>query len=455
MMYLLGVLFMVLAIGLSVALHELGHLIPAKKFGVVCRQYMIGFGSTLWSRQIGETEYGIKAIPLGGFVRMIGMYPPTKEAQQAGVLREEGATAAPRGRFGSMIEEAREASLEDIRPGEEQRVFYKLSTPKKLTVMLGGIFMNLLIAATVMTGVLTIHGIATPVGAQAAAVAECVRPVTGDGAAEQAPCTGHDTPSPAAQAGIRPGDRIVSIDGQQVDDPVVIMQAVRPAAGRAIPIVVEREGQQRTLTATPISAQMPAIGEDGTPITRADGTYETVTTGYLGLTSAPITEYVPQPISAVPGYLADGVEQTARVVLQLPVKLVGVFQAAFMGAERDAAGPMSVVGVGRIAGEVAGGQIEWLRDPGAMWAALWMLVASLNIALFVFNCVPLLPLDGGHMAGALWEGARRGVARLGKRPDPGYVDVAKATPVAWVVSLLFLGMAVLLIYADVVSPIRL
>lgn len=482
MMYLLGVLFMAVAIGLSIALHELGHLVPAKRFGVVCRQYMIGFGPTLWSRRIGETEYGIKAVPLGGYVRMIGMYPPTAEAQRAGVTQMkdaplevagdggahatdagvggEGATAGTERRsrvpFASMIAEARAASLDEIRPGEEDRVFYKLSTPKKLTVMLGGIFMNLLIAGVVMAGVLMIHGVATPVGAQVAAVAECVRPVTDVTPGEQpAPCTAADRPSPAAEAGLVPGDQVLSIGGQQVTDPLVIMQAVRPAANQAIPVVVDRGGQRLGLQLTPIPAQMPALDAEGVPVTAPDGTVETVTTGYIGLTSAPITEYVPQHVTAVPGYLLDGVVQTAEVVLVLPVKLVGVFEAAFLGAERDQAGPMSVVGVGRIAGEVAGGQVEWLQDPGEMWAAIWMLVASLNIALLVFNLVPLLPLDGGHMAGALWEGARRGVARVAGRPDPGYADIAKATPLAWVVSLVFLGMGALLIYADVVSPIRL
>ncbi|MBO3128862.1 M50 family metallopeptidase [Dermatophilus congolensis] len=475
MMFVFGVLFMAFAIAVSIALHEIGHLAPAKKFGVACREYMIGFGSTLWSRQWGETTYGVKAIPLGGYVRMIGMYPPSR-AEQARVRdgaedlsvseRSQNASAADeqsgRTRSGrvwpwsGMVAQAREASLAEIRPGEEDRVFYKLSVPKKLTIMFGGPMMNLVIAGVVMAGVFTTHGIAESVGAKVVSVAQCVRPVVGAGAQDVTkPCTAADTPSPAAAAGLRPGDQFVSIDGRQVRGTMDVATAVRPAAGRTVDVVVERGGQQVRLKVTPIAVQMPRVDEQGRVIVDAHGAPLTEKAGYMGMTSTPVSAFVPQPITAVPGFLADGVVQTVKVVAVLPAKLFGVWQAAFAGADRDANSPMSVVGVGRIAGEVADGRVAWLSDPGAMWAAMWMLVASLNIALFVFNMIPLLPLDGGHMVGAVWEGFTKVVARVRRRPDPGYVDVARAMPLAYVVTLLFIGMGVLLVYADVVAPVRL
>jgi membrane-associated protease RseP (regulator of RpoE activity) len=122
---------------------------------------------------------------------------------------------------------------------------------------------------------------------------------------------------------------------------------------------------------------------------------------------------------------------------------------------------MSVVGVGRLAGEVASGQVSsgvTGSSPGSgsfRLVFLISLVASLNIALFVFNLIPLMPLDGGHAAGALWEGLKRQVARLRGRPNPGYVDVAKALPVTYVVAIALIGMGALLMYADVVNPVKL
>ena len=139
MMYLLGVLFIVLGVGVSIALHELGHLLPAKRFGLKVNQYMIGFGPTVWSRRRGETEYGLKAIPLGGYIRMIGMFPP-RPGDPEGTIR-----VSSTGRFSQLADEARQLSLEEIKPGDEDRVFYKLSVPRKVVVMMGGPVMNLVI----------------------------------------------------------------------------------------------------------------------------------------------------------------------------------------------------------------------------------------------------------------------------------------------------------------------
>lgn len=453
MMYVLGVLLMVVGIAASIALHEIGHLVPAKAFGVKCTQYMIGFGPTLWSRRRGETEYGVKAVPLGGYVRMIGMLPP-RPGDAPGTLRESGT-----GRWGAMIEDARNQSMAEIEPGDEDRVFYKLSTPKKVVVMLGGPLVNLLIATVLLTGVLTTYGQAAGgLGARVTGVVECVRPVTVDSGDRPDACTATDRPSPAAAAGVRPGDEFVSIAGTPVERTEDIGRLIRPHVGQAIPLVVDRGGHEVRLSVTPIANEMPRLDDRGAVVTGADGRPETVTAGYIGTSNTPVQILrEPVPLGEIPGYIADGAVQTATVVVRLPEKLVGVWRAAFGGEARDETGPMSVVGVGRMAGEASSGTLGTLgpestpTDRGVM---LLMLLAGLNMALFVFNLIPLMPLDGGHVAGALWEGLKRTVARAFGRPDPGYVDVAKGLPVAYAASLVLMGMAALLIYADIVAPVR-
>lgn len=447
MMYVLGVLFMVAGVGLSIALHEIGHLVPAKKFGVKCSQYMVGFGPTLWSRRRGETEYGIKAIPLGGYVRMIGMFPPKPGTD--GTLVPASST----GRWTAMIDDARNQSMEEVGPDDRDRVFYKLSTPKKIVVMLGGPVMNLLIATVILGGLLTLHGQAVQVGAQVASVAECVRPVTAT-AADQPACTAADQRTPAAAAGLKPGDRILSIGGTPVNGVGDVSAAIRPHAGTPLTMVVDRAGQKVDLSLTPIRSQLPKLDADGQVVTSAAGTPESVEAGYVGMSSAPVVEVQRQPLTAVPGVVGDAVAQTAGIILHIPQKMVGVWNAAFSSQERDVNGPISVVGVGRVAGEVADGQIAGVQSPGDILVMLLSLLASLNIALFVFNLIPLMPLDGGHVAGALWEGLKRTLARVTGRPDPGYVDVAKGLPIAYAMSIALIGMSALLIYADLVKPVR-
>jgi membrane-associated protease RseP (regulator of RpoE activity) len=286
------------------------------------------------------------------------------------------------------------------------------------------------------------------------AVSQCVQTVPANGKAPAA-CAPTDPKAPANVAGIRPGDRIISMAGQPVTSWDDVRALVRPNGGRSIAVVVERNGKRLSLAATPILTNVPQYDAQGKVIVGSDGKAVMDRVGFMGF--SPSAELVKQPITAVPALIGTQIAGTAGVVLKIPQKMAGVARAAFGDGARDPS-LMSVVGVGRVAGEVADGQLSGATGSSSGTSKLVILIgliASLNIALFVFNLIPLMPLDGGHVAGALWEGLKRQMARLRGRPDPGYVDVAKALPVTYVVSIALIGMSVLLMYADLVNPIKL
>lgn len=426
-----GIVAFIFAILFSIAWHELGHLIPAKKFGVKVTQYMIGFGPTAWSKKKGETEYGLKWVPLGGYIRMIGMFPPGPDGK---------VKSSSTGRLTAMIEDARSQAREEvITPEDEERSFYRLTVPKKLVVMLGGPVMNLILAFILFSIVLV--GFGTPAASLTVSQVSACTPSVG---APQTPtgCAPGVPPSPAASAGLQAGDVVTSYNGTTMESWQQFSTAIRQSPVGPVTIGVIRNGTPITLTTDMQLVERPVV-VDGQP------TKELAPQGFLGM--SPKIELEPQPISAVPGQMWDLSIRTAQALIAIPTKLVGVGQAAFGGEERDPNGPIGVVGVTRISGEVAGSEL-----PSDFKIVQFLsMVASLNLFLFLFNLIPLLPLDGGHVAGALWEGLRRQIARVRHRPDPGPVDVAKALPVAYAVAFILIGMSALLLYADVVNPVKL
>jgi len=414
--FVIGVVVLVVGLAISIALHEIGHLVPAKLFGVRVGQYMIGFGPTLWSRRFGETEYGLKALPIGGYISMAGMYPPSpREAARGG--------HAGGGLFATMVQDARTANDETLEGAPDSRVFYRLAVWKRVVVMLGGPFMNLVLAIVLMTIVLSGIGLQTAT-ATVATVSACVP------AAGATDCAPGDPVAPAATAGIQPGDTIVSIDGQPVSTFDDVSALIRQAPGRPLPVVLEDDGFQRTVTLT------PAI--------RADGGQQI---GFAGIT--PTAEYVRQPLWAGPQAAFENVGAVAGIMVQLPVKVYETGLSLFTGAERDPNGPLSIVGAGAVAGEFASADAPILNR----LTGILGLLASLNIALFVFNLIPLLPLDGGHVVIALWDGIKRAWARLFRRPPPRPVDATRLVPVTFVVVGLLIVMGAVLILADIVNPI--
>ena len=439
-LYVLGVLVFAVGVAVSIGLHEVGHMYPAKKFGVKVTQYFIGFGRTVWSRRRGETEYGLKAIPLGGYVKLVGMLPPERDARSAGESGHGGQAhpavrSSTTGMFTQLISDARAAEYELVQPGDEKRLFYRLPWWKKVIVMAGGPMVNLVIAFVLFAGIFGLHGTYEPT-TTVSTVSQCVVPV----GEEDRACTAADPATPAAEAGLLPGDRIVSFNGTAIDDWEELVGLIQANDDGEAVIGYLRDGEPRTAETNTTVKSVRSL----------DDRTQFVDAGFLGVESTVVKERH--------GLLFTGEQMglmtwdTVKALGQLPVKVWGVAKAVAGVEERAQDSPVSVVGAGRVAGEVTSD----VESPVASRVVfLVSLLAGLNLFVGMFNFIPLLPLDGGHIAGALFEGLRRGVARVRGRPDPGFVDVAKLLPVAYVMAGVLLVMGMVLIVGDIVAPISL
>jgi membrane-associated protease RseP (regulator of RpoE activity) len=433
LMTVLGIVVFVVGLMVSIAWHELGHLSTAKLFKIRVPQYMVGFGPTLFSRHKGETEYGFKAIPLGGYIRMIGMFPPGEDGR---------ITARSTSPWRSMIEDARSAAFEELKPGDEDRLFYTRKPWKRVIVMFAGPFMNLILAVALFLTVFMGFGVTarTTVIGQ---VSDCV--VSQSDTARRSPdnpCLPGDPVAPAKTAGFKAGDRFLEFNGTPVKNWAQLSDDIRKNPGKAS-IVVLRDGHRVTLT--------PTITTNIVAKTDSNGDYVdgTVRAGFLGFSPATHIEQLGFADSF--GHMQDMARQGVDSLVSLPKRIPDLWNAAFNGAPRKADSPMGVVGAARVGGEVFA-----LKEPAIdRIATMVLLVAGFNLSLFLFNMLPLLPLDGGHIAGAVWESIRRHTARVFRRPDPGPFDVAKLMPIAYVVAGIFVSFTLLVLIADVVNPVKL
>jgi len=425
---ILGIALFAVGLLFSIAWHELGHLSTAKLFGIRVPQYMVGFGPTLWSRHKGETEYGIKAIPMGGYIRMIGMFPPGEDG------RIEARSTSP---WRGMIEDARSAAYEELKPGDETRLFYTRKPWKRVIVMFAGPFMNLILAVAIFLGVMMTFGSPTQT-TEVAGVQKCVIAQS----EKRDTCAKGDPESPASAAGLREGDRIVAFNGKPVEDWATLSTRIRETIGPAT-ITVERGGTEQVLQATLIENTVARKDEDGEVVPE-----EFVPAGYLGFAAK--TEILPLSFGDSVERMGGMIENGAEAVLALPSKVPDLWDAAFGDGERKDDSPVGVVGAARLSGEVLNLDVPTTN----IVATFLMLLAGFNLSLFLFNMLPLLPLDGGHIAGALWESLRRNVAKVFRRPDPGPFDVAKLMPVAYVVAGIFICFTLLVLVADIVNPVK-
>jgi membrane-associated protease RseP (regulator of RpoE activity) len=392
--FVLGIVIFVLALLISIMLHEAGHFLTAKKFNMKVTQFFVGFGQTVWSRRRGETEYGVKALPLGGFVKITGM-----------------------------------TSLEEVDPADEPRSFRRQPGWQRAIVLAAGSFMHFVLAFVLLFGLAVGIGIqnTTTIGQ----VTRCVP--TSLKALEQAnPCKGNNTPSPARLAGIRANDKVISIAGISVSSWIQLGDIIRrQPAGRSVPVVVERDGKRLTLTVTP------------TTVPQRRGSY-------LGIDDQ-IFQRI-GPLSAV-SYAGSAFGQvlagSGAAIAKLPSALPDLF--AKNRAKTPAGNVSSVVGAADIAGQAVAAGGGWQYTV----STLLLIIISLNIFVGAFNLLPLLPLDGGHLAIVVFERLRAYLARLRGRPDPGLVDIKRLIPVSVGVFALLVGLGLVLIAADIFNPVHL
>lgn len=311
LMMILGIVVFAVGLLVSIAWHELGHLSTAKLFGIRVPQYMVGFGPTIWSRKKGDTEYGFKAIPFGGYIRMIGMFPPGDDGR---------ITARSTSPWRSMIEDARSAAFEELKPGDETRLFYTRKPWKRVIVMFAGPFMNLILAVALFLTVLMGFGISQQTNT-VSSVSQCVIAQNQN----RDTCKASDPASPAAAAGLKAGDKILSFNGVQTTDWNKLSDLIRAAPGKTVPIVVERKGQDVTLHAKIASNQVAKKDSSGQIV---QGQY--VTAGFLGFSAA--TGIVRQDLGDSVTWMTDRLGEAVDSIADLPGKIPALWNAAFDGA---------------------------------------------------------------------------------------------------------------------------
>ena len=379
-MEILGIVAFVVALLLSVMVHEFGHYITARKYGMWVSEFFVGFGKRIWSVQRGETEFGIKAIPAGGYCKIEGMSPS-----------------------------------DELPEGQADRAFYKASSAKKLVVLGAGSFLHFVLGFVLLFSLFA-----------------------GIGTNQVLPVINEVVPNSAAEAaGILPGDEVVSINGKRVTEWYKDVEVIRESQGAELTLVLSRNGEEIVVTAA-------------ARLTDIDGTkrYVLGIVNDVGLKRSGLFVSLKNSATVTQGFLTESVKSLGK----LPEKIPALWGATVRGEERDANGLVGVVGVARVSGEAVGSD---KLTPMERLATFVLIVASLNIFVGVFNLLPILPLDGGHMAVAIADSIRAFIARLRGRPRPAPIDVTVLTPITMVVFVVLATLTLLLLVADVINPVTL
>lgn len=428
--YLSGILVLIIGLALSIGIHEFGHLIPAKIFGVRVPHWAIGFGPKLFAKKIGETEYSVRLIPLGGFITLIGMYPPALEGKDDNKRW-----------FAQSIISARNAHSEHEQPGDENRKLYQLSPLQRIIVMFGGPFTNLVLGVVLI--MIAFSGIGVN---QRLNTIESVIGCTTQMLDPEYVCQSSDQVSPAKAAGLQKGDSIVAVDGKTYGKTESIANALDGTNPKTLTVL--RDGQELKITVNPEIADLPYL-ENGQLAVDDQGNALLKPRAYIGVGWATAREGVAPGQSFEQAMAITG--DTFGMLLQFPQQVYSAVSSLVTGQERDPNSVVSIVGVGQVAGQVsATGSI----DQADRWGMYLNLLGSLNLALFAFNMIPLPPLDGGHIAGGIYEILKRGAYRLLGRKEVPTVDTALMAPVATAMFALLLLAGLLMILVDIVNPIR-
>jgi len=443
LLFVLGVILLLVGVGASIAIHEFGHMFPAKKFGVLVTKYMIGFGPTIKSWRRGETEYGFKLIPLGGYISMVGMFPAPQKADSstAGNVSSARRLGAPKF-WRELVAQAREANAEQTGDVPQSRWFTSLPVHKRLIIMFGGPFMNLVFGTALLFVALGVIG-APALGTSVAKVYDCIP-------SDQATldCLPGDAVGPAKTAGLLAGDKVVSFNGVQASRWSDIVGELRTRVDKPTEIVVKRDGVLVPLKVTPVLRESAVYDQTGNAVIGANGQPLTESRPFIGVQLKP--EMLPLPANDIFGEIGAQLGGTVQLVGALPAEVAQMAGATFGNSHRDANGPVSLIGVGQIAGQVASSPE---LDLAQKLAAGFSLLASLNFALFIFNLIPLLPLDGGHMAAGIFEAFKKLIFKLRRKAWKGPVDLTKLVPLTYAMWLVLMGMSLLFIVADIVKPI--
>ena len=403
MVFVVGVVLFALGIAASVALHECGHMWAAQATGMRVRRYFVGFGPKIFSVHRGGTEYGLKAIPLGGFCDIAGM-----------------------------------TALDEVEPHELERAMYRQKTWKRVLVMSCGILMNFALGLLMIFVLAITWGLPNTNTPPATALGEmsCAAPSQSLDTGDLSKCSG---PGPAQRAGLLDGDVVTAVNGVKVDTWEDFQAETQKQTGR-FDYTVERGGRELTIPVQPDLVQRVVVDKDGNKSSK--------TVGAIGAGRDYYADVKYNPLAAIPASIAftgDLAVQTFHSLAQLPSKVVDLWHAV-TGGQRDADTPISVVGASKIGGDLA---------ERGFWGTFLLLLASLNFFLGAFNVLPLLPLDGGHIAVTLYEKVRN-MFRSRKGLPPGApVDYLKLMPATYVV--IFIGGAYMLLTltADIVNPIKL